>query len=115
MKVIVTAEQNSPDAPIDPRFGRAHYFAIAEVTDSAWDHLKWVTNDDVRQQGHGAGITVASNVVEWGAEAVVTGHAGPKAWQVLKKAGVQVFLGEGMTVQQALDAYCAGNLREQQE
>jgi len=115
MKVVVSAEQNQLDAPIDPRFGRAHHFAVVEVNGSEWSHLNWETNADIRQQGHGAGIAVASNVVQWQAGAVVTGHAGPKAWQVLKKAGVKVYLAENITVQQALDAYCAGELREQQE
>jgi predicted Fe-Mo cluster-binding NifX family protein len=43
---------------------------------------------------------------------VITGHIGRKAADILKHAGVRIFLGASGTVQSALDAFKSGQLEE---
>ncbi len=43
-----------------------------------------------------------------GADVVVTGHCGPKAFRVLRAAGIKVFNSEAATVANALELYRAG-------
>jgi predicted Fe-Mo cluster-binding NifX family protein len=59
----------------------------------------------------GAGIQAAQFVIEHGAQAVVTGSTGPNAFQVFRSAGVPVCLSGGGTVQEAAEAYRAGQIQ----
>ena len=48
-----------------------------------------------------------------GVEAVVSGKAGPNAYEVLKQAGIDIFLlPPGLKVKDALEKYKAGSLRK---
>ena len=60
----------------------------------------------------GAGIQAAETVVRSGADAVATGHCGPKASRVLPAAGVRIFTTEAATVADALARYLSGALVE---
>jgi len=110
MKVVITAQSGDPDAKIDPRFGRAKFFIVAD-TDGG--EFTAVDNNVNLNAAQGAGIQSASNVAELGAEAVITGHVGPKAFRVLQAAGVKVFCaGDAETVSSALGKLKSGALKE---
>ncbi|HQM92110.1 MAG TPA: NifB/NifX family molybdenum-iron cluster-binding protein [Syntrophales bacterium] len=59
-------------------------------------------------RGTAAGNQVAGKNVD----AVITGHIGRKAADILIHAGVRIFLGASGTVQSALDAFKSGQLEE---
>ena len=63
----------------------------------------------------GAGIQSAETLLRAGADALVTGHCGPKAFRVLSAAGVAVYNTTVATVQEALNAYKAGKLEPADE
>jgi len=51
-------------------------------------------------------------VIESGAQVVITGHCGPKAFKVLSSAGVKVITGaEGVKIKEALEKYKKGELK----
>ena len=77
MKVIVTSQGRELNSPVDPRFGRAKYFI---VVDTETGDLSAADNSQNLNALQGAGIQAATNVIDAGAEAVVTGHVGPKAF-----------------------------------
>ena len=56
-------------------------------------------------------------MVDTGAEAVITGNVGPKAFRTLQAAGIKIYLcpEESVTVQEALDRYNKGELTEVSE
>ena len=60
----------------------------------------------------GAGIQAAQTIVKAGAEALVTGHCGPKAFRVLAAAGIKVYNTDASTISEALTRYRAGQLTE---
>jgi len=106
MKIVVTTTGKSLDAPLDPRFGRASGFLVYDLENGGFE----VIDNRNANAAHGAGIQAAENVVRSGAQAVVTGHCGPKAFQVLRAAGVSVFNTDAATVADAIALYREGKL-----
>lgn len=107
MNVCVTSEGTDLDSPVDPRFGRARYFILY---DDESGEFQTVDNAQNLNAASGAGVQAATNVGETGAEHVVTGHIGPRALKALQAAGIQVYVGAEGTVQEAIDAFLAGEL-----
>jgi predicted Fe-Mo cluster-binding NifX family protein len=77
MKIAVSATGGSLDAQIDPRFGRCSYFVVVE---SETMKFETVANTASGAMG-GAGIQAAQLVANRGAQVVLTGKAGPNAFQ----------------------------------
>jgi predicted Fe-Mo cluster-binding NifX family protein len=88
MKIAITSAGNEISSPMDGRFGRTKWFNIVDTVDGTW---KACTNEQNYQSAQGAGIQAAQRVVALGAAAVVTGHVGPKAFKILKAAGIGFF------------------------
>jgi len=109
MKVAVTSLGESPESPVDQRFGRSRYFLVFDV-----DSGEWTAHDNKQnlEAAQGAGIQAAQRVADLGAEAVVTGHCGPKAFATLSAADIAVYHGAAGSVQEALNAYKAGALQK---
>jgi predicted Fe-Mo cluster-binding NifX family protein len=108
MKVAVSAAEPAVGSQVDSRFGRCNYYVFVDTE-----------SDDVEAQenraamsGSGAGIQAAQYVVEQGVDAIISGHLGPNAYQVLNAAGVRLYRASGMSVQEAVDALEAGTLAE---
>ena len=67
MKVAVSAQAPSLEAPLDPRFGRCAYFVIVDT-----DTMRFEAIDNAAASaGSGAGILAAQTVANAGAEAVI--------------------------------------------
>lgn len=109
MKVVVTAMGKGLEAEMDLRFGRAKGFM---VVDSESGEASYLDNEQNLNAMQGAGIQAAENVVRAGAEAVVTGHCGPKAFRTLKAANVRVYLCSGGSVAEAVEKWKTGELNE---
>ncbi len=110
MKIVITAQGESPNSEIDPRFGRAKNFIIYD-TDT--DEYSLLSNEGA-QATHGAGIQTGRTVADTGAKFVITGNCGPKAFQVLQAAGIQVYTGATGTVSDMVEAFKRGDLKEAQ-
>jgi predicted Fe-Mo cluster-binding NifX family protein len=109
MKVAFTTSGNSLDAPLDSRFGRAPKFLIYDLDANAFSVID---NQQSLSAAQGAGIQAAEKVARSGARSLVTGHCGPKAFRVLRAAGVKIFNSDAPTVAAALEQYRAGQLAE---
>ena len=107
MKVVVTADGERLDSAVDPRFGRAAKFILYD-TESG--QFKAVDNAQNLNLPQGAGIQAAETVFRLGADCLITGHCGPKAFQVLQTAGIRIFTGAQGTVAQAIEQFKAGRL-----
>jgi len=108
MKVAITSTGKDLASPVDSRFGRAQYFIIVDTETGTHTVMDNSQNVNAMQ---GAGIQAAKNVSDTGARAVVTGNVGPKAFSALNSAGIEIYTGASGTVQNALDAYKAGSLK----
>ncbi len=107
MKIAFTSSGETLSSPLEGRFGRASKIIVFD-TDS--ESLEIKDNRDGATAAQGAGTQTAEKVVRSGAKSVVTGHCGPKAFRVLKTAGIQVFTAASGTVAEALRALEEGRL-----
>jgi predicted Fe-Mo cluster-binding NifX family protein len=112
VRLAVTSTGPGLDSPMDPRFGRARYLLFVEDTDRT---VFPVDNEAGVNAAHGAGIQAAQNLIDHSARVLITGHCGPKAYQVLATAGIDVYLASGGTAEEAVRRYEAGELLQQSE
>lgn len=108
MKIVVTAQGAEMESEVDPRFGRAKYFVLVDTETGQHE-----THDNAQNLNapQGAGIQAAQSVARLGANAVLTGHVGPKAFATLSAAGVAVFTGAAGTVKEAIEKHKARQLK----
>jgi predicted Fe-Mo cluster-binding NifX family protein len=109
MKVAVTSQGKEPDSPIDPRFGRAKFLVVA---DTQTESFEFHDNSQNLNAAQGAGIQTGQNIANLGVDAVITGNVGPNAFRTLSAAEIRVFLAQKQTVQQAIDLFKEGKLKE---
>jgi predicted Fe-Mo cluster-binding NifX family protein len=109
MKIVVSAKGATPECDVDPRFGRAACFLVFDTGSGAWQS---VDNAPAISAPHGAGIQSAETVCGLGAEIVISGHVGPKAFTVLAAGGVKVYQGDARTAREAVEAFQRGQLPE---
>jgi predicted Fe-Mo cluster-binding NifX family protein len=107
MKIAVTSSGETLESEIDPRFGRAAKFVLFDTESGDFEV---VDNEQNLNAAQGAGIQAAETVSRLGAEAVITGHCGPKAFRTLRAAGIQIFAGAEGTVAGAIEQFRSGSL-----
>jgi len=108
VKVAISTSGEDLNSPIDSRFGRAARFLVYNTETDSFELIDNQQNLDAAQ---GAGIQAAETVSRAGADVVITGHCGPKAFRVLTAAGVQVITGAAGTVRDALEQYRKGQIK----
>ena len=108
MKIAITSSGESLGSLVDRRFGRAAYFMIGDPEKMDFTAI---ANENVTSAA-GAGISSAKNVIDAGAETVLTGNVGPKANSALTGAGVNVYTGVAGTVAEAIELFIAGKLTQ---
>ncbi len=106
MKIAVTAAGPSLEAAIDPRFGRCSCFLIVDTDAMTFEAIENANG----ALGGGAGIQSAQLIARKGAGAVLTGSCGPNAHRTLAAAGIDVMVGCGGTVSEAVERFKAGQL-----
>lgn len=107
MKLAFTSTGTNLASKLDPSFGRAKNFLIYDIQTQT---LEVISNQQNLAATQGAGIQAAQTIVATGAEALITGHCGPKALRVLADARIKVFNTQEPIVIQALKRYLAGEL-----
>jgi predicted Fe-Mo cluster-binding NifX family protein len=108
MKLVISSEGPNPTDQVNPRFGRAPYLILF---DSSSETFVAQDNSAQVEAAQGAGVQAAQDVVALGADALLTGHCGPKAFEVLSAAGVKIYSGFAGTVMGALRAWQGGELQ----
>jgi predicted Fe-Mo cluster-binding NifX family protein len=111
MKIVITAGGPTLDSPVDQRFGRASRFILFDTKTRG--HTT-IDNAQALDSAQGAGIQAAETVARTGAECLITGHCGPKAFRVLSAAGVRVCTGAEGSVAEAVAAFESGKLAQVQ-
>ena len=108
MKICVTATANSLEAQIDPRFGRCSYLIII---DSETMQFEAIPNMAAGATG-GAGIQAAQTIAKKGVRLLITGNVGPKAFQALSVAGIEIVTSAFGTVREAVEKFKRGELKK---
>ncbi len=107
MRVLFPISGPGLQFPIDPRFGRAPFFAIVETDDPS--------NPEILQNPYAfypsaAGIAAAQLALQKGVQAVVAPAVGPNASMVLASAGIRVIPAFGMKTDDVLKSIIEGNI-----
>ena len=112
MKIAITAAGPGLDSPGDERFGRAQFIIFL---DTETEKVNVVDNVSNVKAAQGAGIQAAQDVVDNGAQWVITGHVGPKAFSALTTAGVRIGIGSSGTCRDTLLRFKRGEFAEAME
>lgn len=107
MKIAITARGDNLWAPVDSHFGRADNFVLYDDATNSWD---CIPNKQYLQMAHGAGIQAGQTIAASGADVLITGHIGPKAFRMLETGRIRMYsLGDFTgSVENALAAFQAG-------
>lgn len=109
MKIAFSVDKNEGlNSQISTRFGRASGFVFYDESDKS---VVYKDNTQNLNAVQGAGIQAAQNVVDGGADAIVTVHCGPKAFSVFNAASVSVFIVEQQEIQVALSKIASGDFQ----
>jgi len=101
MKICVTSRGENPDAPVDPKFGRAAYFIFVDTETGFFEAVR----NPNAASGGGAGIQSGRLAAEKSVRVVITGNVGPNAFETLKAAGIDVITGASGKVREVVEAY----------
>jgi predicted Fe-Mo cluster-binding NifX family protein len=104
MKIAVSSTGTDLNAQVDPRFGRCQYFIFVDPDTMEFEALE----NSSATSGGGAGVATGQFVAGRGVGAVLTGHCGPNAFNVLAAAGIKVLTGVAGTVKEAIEGYKSG-------
>ena len=107
MKIAISSRGVSPASEVDPRFGRAAYILIFDTETSSVEVLDNNSNVNAFK---GAGIQAAALLSDKGANVLLTGYCGPKAFQVLDAANIKVVNDVSGTISEAIQKFASGTL-----
>jgi predicted Fe-Mo cluster-binding NifX family protein len=109
MRIAFTTSGQSLTDPLDARFGRAAGFLIY---DDVAKTIEYVNNEQNLNAAQGAGIQAAVTVANQKVDLLITGNCGPKAFQILESAGIQIYLSQAPTVAAAYEQFRAQELKQ---
>ncbi len=108
MKVAVASQGKELTSASDPRFGRCDYFILFDTETEEWEAIE---NPGVDASG-GAGIKTAQDIANREVKAVLVNNIGPNAVEVLNAAGVKIYSGISGTVEESIEMFQSGQLKE---
>ena len=111
MKIAITVQKNDPDSPLDQRFGRAAGFLFY---DPKIELFSYEDNTQNLQSQQGAGIQTAQMIIDAGANVVISGNVGPKAFAALQAAGIDVYTAASGTARSVIEDFGSGKLEKVQ-
>ena len=106
-KIAFSAQGKDVKSLLDPRFGRCSGLVLVDLTTM---ESQWIPNEQNLRAAQGAGIQTAQNIIAAGAQALISGHCGPKAFQVLEAANIPIFLSETLPIEQIVSLFKADKL-----
>ena len=102
MRVVISATDDNLDSQVDRRFGRCPWFLFVDTESLEYEAAR----NESADASSGAGTACAQFVLEKGINALISGQAGPNAYEVLKQAGVKIFMApKDCSVREAIDKY----------
>lgn len=107
MLVAITAEGAALKDLVCERFGRAPMVLIYDTYSS---ELTILDNQTGREAASGAGVQMAQRIVDSGAQVLLTGHCGPKAFKVMEAANIRVIAETQGTVKEAIRQFKRGDV-----
>lgn len=111
MKIAISSTGKTMDSLLDLRFGRCTYFVIYDTEDKKINAIQ----NNGQLSGGGAGIAAAQQVIDEDVDIIITGNLGPNAFELIVRAGIKVYRGENISIDNVLEKYQNGELLELKE
>lgn len=108
MKIAVSTSGRHLTSNLNSRFGRCEYFILFDTETKT----TLAVENGGRLSPGGAGVATAKMVADLGAEVVITGFVGPKAFTALKAANITIYTADMGTVEEAIEQYLNNKLKE---
>ena len=108
MKLTITADGPQLEAQFDTRFGRCVYFIFVDTETKAWE----ASPNPAINASYGAGTQAAQFIANQGAQAVISGHFGPNAFEALDAAGIKMYAAAGGRVESVVENFSSGQLKK---
>ncbi|MHA1419477.1 MAG: NifB/NifX family molybdenum-iron cluster-binding protein [Candidatus Heimdallarchaeaceae archaeon] len=108
MKLAIPVKIKDENSRMYERFGRSIYYAIY---DKDTDNYEFVTNPASDARG-GAGVQAVQFLVSKDVKAVVAPQLGPNADNALRRANVEVFQGEAISVKELVEKWKNNQLQK---
>jgi predicted Fe-Mo cluster-binding NifX family protein len=101
MKLAISAQGNTLESELDPRFGRCKYFIFVDSETMEYECLE---NPNINASG-GAGGQSAQLVVSKSPDLIITGNLGPKAESALAQSGIKYLTGASGSIKDIVEEY----------
>ncbi len=108
MKMIVPVEGASGNSEISGSLGRAPYYLLYDTEAEVSTYIE----NPVADSPSGAGVGAAQTLIDAGADVLLTLRCGDRAYEVLREAGIKVFLAISGDAESNIEAYLQGRLSE---
>ena len=108
MKIFISAQSQTKDALMDPRFGRCRVF---QVYDTETNEFIAIDNPGYTS-GSGAGIQASNLLIDQKADVLITGNLGPNAEAVLKNSKIKIYTSAPKNINDILKDYMENKLVE---
>ncbi|ABR29891.1 dinitrogenase iron-molybdenum cofactor biosynthesis protein [Thermosipho melanesiensis] len=108
MKLAVPSKGKTLDSLSDERFARAEFFVVYDLEKEEIVEVIENTADDA----HGMGPKVSQMLVSKGVSVLVLENVGKNAFEVLKAAGIDVYLTNKKTLREIIEDYKSGKLEK---
>lgn len=102
MKIAISAQDTNLDSLLDERFGRAKFFIIY---DDETKEFASIDNHQNLNAMQGAGIKAGKTIIDSDAKVLITGNVGPKAFQVLDSANIEIYSINSVVIKDAIIKY----------
>ena len=107
LKIAVTSIDGTMEGLVDERFGRCRKLVMYAPGSKTFEVIG---NEPTTGMLRSAGVQTAEQVINAGAHVVISGDFGPKALQMLRAAGIEVYSAMNMKVKEALVRFEQGTL-----
>ncbi len=107
MKLFLTADGENLKNHIDSSFGRCSFFLLYDTEDDSYEFIENIHKDEQAA----VGAAVAQEAIDIGANAVISLNPGPRAFKMLKEAGLDVYhINSGDKLSDVLDSFLHNEL-----
>lgn len=101
MKICVSAEEPDIHALIAEEFGHSPFFLFYDTDTKSWEAFPNIAGESTT----GAGLMAAEQVVQQGADVVLTGYVGVHGEKKLSSSNIRIIQDEDGTVEAAIKRY----------
>ncbi|MFI4910478.1 MAG: NifB/NifX family molybdenum-iron cluster-binding protein [Sedimentisphaeraceae bacterium JB056] len=108
--IAICCLEDNEHVMISERLGRSPWIAIYSQEDRSWRFWENTQNLNAPQ---GAGIQTAQNIINAGAQVLITRNAGPKAMRVLQQTDIEIFEApSGTNITECINLYEKNELKQ---